>query len=165
MLSLFVGKGVFSAFFLARPEKPKDEKKVLLGNLVQQVMDSFDLPLISWFVGCHLWKCGWINVLLFSQKLLLFCKISKIQGDFEHDLLQEWNVRRGSWSKDPKQKNIYVSRFLWIHVKFPGSYQMDKIDAKTWCLQNPIQNVDLNGFVLSPLRWDFKTSPFRQLVQ
>ena len=40
---------------------------------------------------------------------------------------------------------------------------MDKIDAKTRCLQNPIQNetskffeleenVDLNGFVLSPLR-------------
>ena len=58
MLSLFVGKRVFPFFVLARPEKPKDEKKVLLGNLVQHVMDSFDFPLISWFVGCHVWKCG-----------------------------------------------------------------------------------------------------------
>ena len=77
--------------------------------------------------------------------------------------------------KTQNKKTYMFQDFYGSMTNFQGPTKW-KLDAETWCLQNPIQdeismcfeleeNVDLNGFVASPLRWDFKTSRFRRLFQ
>ena len=71
MLSLFVGKQVFSVFFVGKAWKAQGRKESVAGEPGPTSDGQLWLAIDLSFC-CHVWKCGWINVLLFSQKLLIF---------------------------------------------------------------------------------------------
>ena len=157
LYSFFVKENKFLlCFSLPRPEKPKDEKTVLLGNpVICKWWTTFHLPLISVF-GCLVWSVD-------EAMRCYFQKIGKWPTLEALPTRISRNVRRGFEAPHSRQdQNNPMYWYIYFKI-FRDPYQISMIlpngkslIPKTWCLQNLIQNeipmcfeednVDLNDF-------------------